>query len=225
MKTNLDTIIYNQEGKKSSLFALPANIFDVKWNADLVHQVLVSMQSNARSGTADSKGRGEVRGGGKKPWQQKGTGRARHSSRRSPIWKGGGVTHGPLAERNYDKKINKKMSVRALVSLLSEKWKSGKIIFIDDITLPVNKTKEADKVLGALSKVSGFENLTYKKHNNVYLVLPKKEIKLEKSFRNILQMNIGEAKNLNVVQLAKHRYIVVVNPKETISFIEARLTK
>lgn len=225
MEKKLETIVYNQEGVRSGTLVLPANVFDAKWNADMVHQVVVSMRSNARSGTADSKGRSEVRGGGKKPWQQKGTGRARHGSRRSPIWRGGGVTHGPLAERNYDKKINKKTSAKAFAALMSEKFRNGKIIFVDAIVLKANKTKEASVVLDALSKVKGFENLTHKKERNVYLALPKREIKLEKSFRNILQMEIGEVKNLSALDLATHRYIVMVGPKESISLIEKRLGK
>ncbi|MEK7115664.1 MAG: 50S ribosomal protein L4 [Patescibacteria group bacterium] len=225
IEKKLETIVYNQEGEKSGTFALPPSVFGAKWNADMVHQVVFSMRSNARSGTADSKGRSEVRGGGKKPWQQKGTGRARHGSRRSPIWRGGGVTHGPLSERNYDKKINKKTNARAFVALMSEKFRSGKIIFVDAIVLKAAKTKEANGVLLALSKVKGFENLTHKKESNVYLALPKREIKLEKSFRNILQMEIGEVKNLSALDLATHRYIVMVGPKESIPLIEKRLGK
>ena len=86
--------IYNTDGKEKGVLDLPNNLFGLKWNADLVHQVVNSMHSSARTVIADTKGRGEVRGGGKKPWRQKGTGRARHGSSRSPIWKGGGATHG-----------------------------------------------------------------------------------------------------------------------------------
>jgi len=87
--------IYDKKGKEIEKVDLPAEIFDVPFNADLVHQVAVSMASSARSNTAHAKDRSEVSGGGKKPWKQKGTGRARHGSRRSPIWVGGGTTHGP----------------------------------------------------------------------------------------------------------------------------------
>ena len=105
----MKTEIYNKEGQSSGTINLDDQLFDLKWNADLVHQVVRSMESNARQSNADTKGRGDVRGGGKKPWRQKGTGRARHGSSRSPIWVGGGVAHGPTSEKNYDKKINKKM--------------------------------------------------------------------------------------------------------------------
>ena len=101
--------LYNQEGKESGQALLPKEIFDVKFNSDLVHQVAVSQAANRRRVIAHTKGRGDVRGGGKKPWRQKGTGRARHGSRRSPIWKGGGVTFGPTKERVFKKDIPKKM--------------------------------------------------------------------------------------------------------------------
>jgi large subunit ribosomal protein L4 len=110
---------------------LPEGLFGLPWNADLVHQVVVSMQSSARRGTAHAKTRGEVSGTGKKPWQQKGTGRARHGSRRSPIWVGGGVAHGPRKDKNYDRKVNRKMKDKALLTILSSKYKNGEVLFVD----------------------------------------------------------------------------------------------
>src|SRR3989338_8457539 len=106
--------IYNQKGKETGEIALPEKVFAVKWRPDLVHQVVEGSRSNARAGTAHAKGRGEVRGGGRKPWKQKGTGRARHGSTRSPIWGGGGGTHGPLAEKNYKRKIYKTIRVQSI---------------------------------------------------------------------------------------------------------------
>src|SRR3989338_10320201 len=104
----MEGTIYNQKGKESGKISLPEAVFGLKWNADLVHQVVVSMESSARTPVAHAKNRGDVRGGGKKPWRQKGTGRARHVSIRSPIWVGGGVAHGPRSEKNYARKINRK---------------------------------------------------------------------------------------------------------------------
>src|SRR3989338_6361156 len=139
----MKTDYYNQKGEKSGTFDLPENIFGVSWNQNAIWQTLISFAANQRRHYSHAKGRGEVRGGGRKPWQQKGLGRARHGSIRSPIWKGGGVTHGPLSEKNYGKKINKKMRAKALFTVLSQKMKHGEIIFVDSLSVPEGKTRMA----------------------------------------------------------------------------------
>ncbi|MCL5782115.1 MAG: 50S ribosomal protein L4, partial [Patescibacteria group bacterium] len=125
----MEATIYNQSGKTSGKITLPEEVFGLSWNADLVHEVVRLMNSNARPNVAHAKTRGEVRGGGKKPWRQKGTGRARHGSTRSPIWVGGGVAHGPRNEKNYSRKINKQAKRKALFTILSKKFKDGEIMF------------------------------------------------------------------------------------------------
>src|SRR3972149_5550000 len=142
--------LYNQEGKEVGKLELPEYVFNLPWNADLVHQVSVSMMANIRMPLAHAKTRGEVRGGGKKPWRQKGTGRARHGSSRSPIWVGGGVTHGPRNDKIFDKKVNKKMKAKALYTILSAKYKKGEVLFVDDLSLRAIKTKDARDTLASL---------------------------------------------------------------------------
>src|SRR5690606_29965426 len=123
------------------------------------------------SGTAHTKGRGEVRGGGKKPWKQKGTGRARHGSTRSPIWSGGGTAHGPRTEKDYARKINKNVRAKALASVLSQKFADGEIIFVDALSFAAPKAAEARKVLTALAGIEGKKTLGTKTTNAALIVL------------------------------------------------------
>src|SRR3989344_2260366 len=138
----MKTQIYNLKGESVGEIDLSDKIFNQKWNPDLVHQVLRVQLSNARSPWAHAKNRAEVSGGGKKPYKQKHTGRARHGSIRSPIWKGGGVTFGPRNDRDFSKKINKKMSRIALHSILSRKLIDGELRIIDSLEISQPKTKE-----------------------------------------------------------------------------------
>src|SRR5271156_592944 len=133
--------VYNLQNEKVGTMELPAEVFGTKWSPTLVKQVLEAQLANARSPWAHTKGRGEVRGGGKKPWAQKGTGRARHGSTRSPIWVGGGKAHGPRKERDYSQKVNKKMKRVALFSALSKKVKDGEFKVFESLVLSAPKTK------------------------------------------------------------------------------------
>lgn len=214
--------IYNQKGVEAGKIILPEKVFNAKWRADLVHQVVEGMRSNKRAGTADTKDRGEVRGGGKKPWKQKGTGRARHGSSRSPIWVGGGVTHGPLAEKNYKRKISKKMRAQALFSVLSKKLKDGEIVFIDSLSLSEIKTKTAVEVMKNLAKASGIKSLASSKKPRVLTALFERNEKAEKSFRNLPQLEIVFLKNLNPLDVLNHQYLLIENPEESIKFLESR---
>src|SRR3989344_2772080 len=139
----MEIAVYNQQGKKmEETIKLPKEIFEVPMNADLVHQVLISQTANKRQVSAHTKTRGEVRGGGRKPWRQKGTGRARHGSTRSPIWKGGGVSGGPRNDKNYERTIPQKMRRRALHMVLSEKVKNNLLVVIDSLDMEKAKTKQ-----------------------------------------------------------------------------------
>ena len=170
----LEAKVYTLAGKDAGTISLPAELFGAKWNPDLVHQVVLGMEANARTSIANTKFRGEVRGGGKKPWKQKGTGRARHGSRRSPIWKGGGTTHGPRSERDYSVKINRKMRVTALASLLSRKFKDGEIVFVDSFTFAAPRTQDAKNALVAIAKGAGMPMLSAKRNNAAVIALSQK---------------------------------------------------
>ena len=200
--------IYNIRKEKAGSIDLPETIFGLKWNADLIHQVVTSMQANARAGTAHAKGRGEVRGGGRKPWKQKGTGRARHGSRRSPIWRGGGVTHGPRAEKNYAKKINRAMRHKALLVALSRKFKDGEIIFVDELTFAAPKAREARAFLAAF-------NIEHKK-NAALIALPAAHIPTERSFSNFGNVAVDEIRNLNPVSVFSKKRLIIADPKQAV---------
>jgi len=224
MDAKISAKIYSQKGTEAGSISLPATVFAAKWRADLVHQVVEGMRSNKRSGTADTKDRGEVRGGGRKPWKQKGTGRARHGSTRSPIWVGGGVTHGPLAEKNYKRKISKSMRAQALFSVLSKKLKDGEILFVDSLAPSSIRTQDAAVVVQSLGKISGFSMLARTSKNPKALVaLFDRNEKIEKSFRNIPILDLAFAKNLNPLDVLNHKYLVIENPEETVKFLESRV--
>ena len=206
----METKMYNIEGKEAGKVTLPEAIFGLPWNADLVHQVVTSMMANARTSTAHTKSRGEVRGGGRKPWQQKGTGRARHGSSRSPIWKGGGVTHGPKTEKNYALKINRSMRQKALLVTLSKKHKDGEIIFVESITMAAPKAKQAKALLMAIGK--HFSGLN-KSKNAAYIALPDRHSATLKSFANMGHVNAGSIADLNPVSVLSAKYLVIADPK------------
>ncbi|MEK7535552.1 MAG: 50S ribosomal protein L4 [Patescibacteria group bacterium] len=205
--------LYNQEGKDLGKLELPDKIFGLPWNADLVHQVVVSQQGNARTPVAHAKGRGEVRGGGKKPWKQKGTGRARHGSIRSPLWVGGGVTHGPTKEKIYARKINKKMAAKAWATIVSQKLRDGEVFFIDKLTLSGIKTKSASSIISNLSKKLDKKELVYKKGNRALIALGKRDNVVEKSFRNLPAVKMIECRNMNALVAMTYKFIFFVDYK------------
>ena len=217
----MEQTIYNQKGLESGKIKLPETVFGLAWNADLVHQVVVSMTSSMRHSIANTKTRGEVSGGGKKPWQQKGTGRARHGSTRSPIWIGGGIAHGPRADKNYDRKVNKKAKTKALYTILSKKLKDGEVLFVDSISFDIPKASEAKNTILAFSKIKGFEKFATKPKNVAIISTDKKTPNLMKSFKNFGNLEIEEFKNINPVSILNHKYLVISNPKETLkSFLK-----
>lgn len=194
----MKTKVYNLEGKEAGEIELPERIFNVPANDDLIHQVVVAQMANSRQAIADTKDRGEVSGGGKKPWKQKGTGRARHGSSRSPIWKGGGVTFGPTSERNFTKRINKKMKAKALFMVLSEKLREEKILVLDEAKLEKPSTKDMLKSFGKLSIKT-----------KALMALGEKDDNFLKSVGNIKNVSVIASDSLNVVDLLKNDMFVV----------------
>ncbi len=200
---------YDQSGKEVGQTRVPSEIFDVKLNPDLVHQVVVSQMGNRRQVIARAKDRSEVRGGGKKPWRQKGTGRARHGSIRSPLWKGGGVTFGPTKERNFKRIIPKKMRRKALFMVLSSKLKDGELIIVDELKLENPKTKELIKIIEALLK---------EKRGSILIVLSSKNDALTRAAGNIQRLKVMAISDLNALDLLNYKYLLI--PKEAIQKIK-----
>lgn len=220
---SLDAVIYSQKGTKAGTIALPEKVFGLKWNADLVHEVVTGMMANKRAGTAHTKDRSEVSGGGKKPWKQKGTGQARHGSTRSPIWVGGGMTHGPRNEKDYSKKINKKMRVKALFTILSDKYAKGATLFVDSIALGAIKTKDANAILATLGTIPTFEKINSTKRTGTLMVLSALDETLTKSFANLPGVTLITASELNPMILMTFRHVVMVNPSALMPTLEAKM--
>ncbi|MBI1888369.1 MAG: 50S ribosomal protein L4 [Candidatus Spechtbacteria bacterium] len=190
---------FNQNGEQIGKTELPSEIFGVKINSALLAQVAVAQRANARKVIAHTKGRGDVRGGGKKPWRQKGTGRARQGSIRSPIWKGGGVSLGPTSERNFKQKINKKMNRKAVLTALSGKAKDEELILVDAVALQSPKTKEMAKIVEKIVPDSA----------SALLVLDKRDATIERAGRNIPDFHLTDVSSLNVLDVLRHKYIII----------------
>ncbi len=214
--------VFNQEGKSTKEVDLNDSVWNCNWNGDLVHQVLMSQMSNQRAGTAHTKDRSEVSGGGKKPWAQKGTGRARHGSSRSPIWRHGGVTHGPRSDRNYKETIPRVMKNRALFTLLSQKLRDGKIIFLEDLNVETGKTKDANNIMNNLQNIEGFKTINWKKHNNAIIFSAENKKSNIKSFKNLPNVRIENMDQLNPLTIANTRYIVISSPEKVTEYLSAK---
>lgn len=211
----MEATLINQKGATAGKTTLPESLFGLPWNSDLVHQVVTSMSSSARHSIAHTKTRGEVRGGGKKPWQQKGTGRARHGSSRSPIWVGGGVTHGPRSDKNYDRKVNKKMKAKALFTILSRKYRDGEIVFVDAIKTPEGKTKDALATLKAIAPKAT-------KFNGTHILIPARGVTEKRSFQNIQGVSLEETRTMNPLSLIAARMIVIVDPEASFKILQSK---
>lgn len=203
MKADLMT----RENKKAGTVELSDRIFGAKWNPALVHQVVIAQLANARKPVAHTKDRSEVSGGGKKPWKQKHTGRARHGSSRSPLWVGGGITFGPRNTRDFSQKVNKKMKTGALWSVLSKKLTDGEIIFVDELKLADRKTKLMVSFLDHFSKKSESMLIIPASANKAVFI----------ASRNIKNVGVVDSSSLNVYDcLAYKRILIEKHALETI---------
>jgi large subunit ribosomal protein L4 len=189
--------VYNVAGQTVGQVELREDIFGVPINVPVMHQALARQQANARLGTHKTKTRAEVSGGGRKPWRQKGTGRARHGSTREPQWRGGGIVHGPRP-RSYRQKMPRKMRRLAYKSALSAKALGGQIIILDDLQMPAPKTREIASILEALAVDS-----------SALILLPERNLNVEKSANNLPDVKTLRASYLNIRDLLGYHYLVM----------------
>jgi len=206
--------VYTKEGKSKGTVELPDSVFDVPMNGDLLHQAVVAMQSRQRQPRAHTKTRSEVRGGGRKPWRQKGTGRARHGSIRSPIWKGGGVTFGPRKDRRFAKRIPDAMKKRALAVALSQKLRDEEFAVVDELSVSQPKTKEAAALFSALLGAI-FKETEKKRKPSVLVAFGDKERDHAfRAVRNISHIHALRPQDLSLLDVLEHRYIMF--PKDSL---------
>lgn len=204
---------YNQQGAVTGEMELNPKVFDVKANPLLIQQVIVALEANARKPLAHTKTRGEVRGGGIKPWKQKGTGRARHGSIRSPLWVGGGITFGPRKDRVFSKRLNKKMKTKALFMSLSDKAADEHLLVFDTLGLTEPKTKLMAQFLKAEPV----------KSRKALIVMPTTDEHVVRATRNISKAKVVRADSLSVRDVLLHD--VVILPKASVSVIEKTYLK
>ncbi|HRZ95066.1 MAG TPA: 50S ribosomal protein L4 [Candidatus Moranbacteria bacterium] len=204
--------IYNLEGKEVKKMEISKEIFGLSKNNDLVHQVAVSIMANRRQVLAHTKTRGERAGSGRKPWKQKGTGRARVGSVRTPIWKKGGIVFGPRSERNFKKKINKKMNAKAIAIVLSGKLKENEIYAVDNLKIESKKTKEFSKF---------FENLKIKGKTLAIFGSGERDFRI--ASRNIKNCENSLVEQLNVLDMLNNKYLLI--SEDSIKELEKKYNK
>jgi large subunit ribosomal protein L4 len=200
--------VYNMDGVKVSEINLADEIFNIPVKQHVLHQVVTMQLTNRRAGTASTKGRSETRGGGQKPYRQKGTGRARAGSRRSPLWRGGGVVFGPRP-RSYVYKVPKKVRRQALKMALTSKLQDKALIVVNELNLETVKTKRFVEVMGAL------------KAREALIVTDQKIEKLELSSRNVPRVKVVRSEGLNVYDILRFKHLILLEP--SVKQLEGRL--
>lgn len=204
--------IYNFEGKELEELQAADSVFGVFADDALIHQVYVAQSANRRQGGAHTKTRGERAGSGKKPWRQKGTGRARVGSVRTPVWRKGGVVFGPRKERNYSQKINKKTNIKAILAVLGRKLQDGNIVAVETLKSNENKTKEISQA---------FKNLKVK--GSALISFGESEKEYTRSSRNMAQVTNISVAQLNVFDMLNHKNLIL--SKESIRYLEGKYGK
>lgn len=210
--------VYNQSAAPVKDLELSAKVFGLKANADLLHQAVVAQQANERQVLAHTKDRSEVRGGGKKPWKQKGTGRARVGSSRSPLWIGGGVTFGPTKDRNFSKKLNRKMRQKAIMMALSDKIAQSSLLILDTLKMAEFKTKQFDTMLKAFEK-----SVLPADRRSLLVINGEKDEKARYSGRNLKGVNIINPENINIVDILTSRQVLMT--EEGVLSLAAKYSK
>lgn len=220
---SIKVIIYNQKAEQIGERKLSNKIFGVKTNYDLVHQAMVAQMSNQRQILAHTKDRGEVKGSGRKPWRQKGTGRARVGSIRSPIWIGGGITFGPRKNRNFKKDINKKMKQKAIFMVLSDKAANNNLILLDKLKMEEYKTKIFNEILNKLENrqqtilcqgregqaTDSRQQTADKIKRSLLIINDNKNKKIKYSGRNLPGVKIINLENINLLDLLKYKDLIL----------------
>lgn len=196
--------VYNQSAETVKDLELSAKIFGVKPSNELLHQAVVASQANARQVLAHTKDRSEVSGGGKKPWKQKGTGRARVGSSRSPLWIGGGVTFGPTKNRNFKQKINQKMKQKAMFMALSDKVASQTLVVLDNLEFKEYKTKQFNQILNALEK-----KVLNNDRRDILIINDLKNEKAQYSGRNLAGVKIINLENINLLDILNYKNLLL----------------
>ena len=201
---------YNQKAEALGERQVNEKVFALKVNESLIHQAMVAQTSNERQVLAHTKDRSEVRGGGRKPWAQKGTGRARAGSSSSPIWKGGGVTFGPTSDRNFKKGLNKKMKRNALCMVLSDRATSERMFILDKFDIKDFKTKEVDSIMQGFEKLAAKNDKDAKKLKRSFLIINDgSDEKLKYSTKNLQGIKMINLNNINIVDLLKYSNLLI----------------
>jgi len=210
--------VYNQSVEAVKELTLEAKVFKVQPKIELLHQAVVAQQANERQVLAHTKDRSEVRGGGKKPWKQKGTGRARAGSSRSPIWIGGGVTFGPRKDRNFKQKINQKMKQKAILMALSDKVAQQTLVVLDQLQFTEYKTKKLNNLLNSLEK-----KVLKNERRNILVINDSKDEKIKYSGRNLENVKIINLENINLLDLLNYQNLLLT--EKAVQLLTERYSK